>query len=90
GLARWMPSRLALALAVPTAAQLVCGPLIVLIDPHVPLLGIAANLLADPAAAPATIAGVLACIAPIPWVRDGLSALAWIPAAWIAGVAHTT
>lgn len=90
GLARGMPRPLALALAVPTSAQLVCGPLIVLIDPHVPLLGIAANLLADPAAAPATIAGALACIAPFPWLRDGLTALAWIPAAWIAGVAHTT
>lgn len=90
GLGRWMPAPLALALAVPAAAQLVCGPLIVLIDPHVPLLGVAANLLADPAAAPATIAGVLACVAPFPWLRDGLTALAWIPAAWIAGVAHTT
>ena len=90
GLARGMPRPLALALAVPTSAQLVCGPLIVLIDPHVPLLGIAANLLADPAAAPATIAGALACVAPFPWVRDGLTALAWIPAAWIAGVAQTT
>ncbi|MDF2917568.1 ComEC/Rec2 family competence protein [Microbacterium sp. NPDC086615] len=90
GLERWMPRALALALAVPTAAQLACGPLIVLIDPHVPLLGIVANLVADPAAAPATIAGVLACIAPFPWLRDGLSALAWIPAAWIAAVAHTT
>ncbi|MFF8187806.1 ComEC/Rec2 family competence protein [Microbacterium sp. NPDC016588] len=90
GLGRWMPRPLALALAVPTSAQLVCGPLIVLIDPHVPLLGIAANLLADPAAAPATIAGALACVAPFPWLRDGLTALAWIPAAWIAGVAHTT
>ncbi|WP_292902410.1 ComEC/Rec2 family competence protein [Microbacterium sp.] len=90
GLGRWMPAPLALALAVPTAAQLVCGPLIVLIDPHVPLLGVAANLLADPAAAPATIAGVLACVAPFPWLRDGLTTLAWIPAAWIAGVAHTT
>lgn len=90
GLGRWMPAPLALALAVPTSAQLVCGPLIVLIDPHVPLLGVAANLLADPAAAPATIAGVLACVAPFPWLRDGLTALAWIPAAWIAGVAHTT
>lgn len=89
GLERWMPASVALALAVPTAAQLVCGPLIVLIDPHVPLLGIAANLLADPAAAPATIAGVLACIAPFPWLRDGLTALAWVPASWIAGVAHT-
>ncbi|WP_366557265.1 ComEC/Rec2 family competence protein [Pseudonocardia sp. SCN 73-27] len=50
GLGRWMPRPLALALAVPTSAQLACGPLIVLIDPHVPLLGVAANLLADPAA----------------------------------------
>jgi competence protein ComEC len=90
GLARWMPRSLALALAVPTSAQLACGPLIVLIDPHVPLLGVAANLVADPAAAPATIAGALACAAPLPWIRDGLTALAWVPAAWIAGVAHTT
>lgn len=90
GLQRWMPRALALAFAVPTSAQLVCGPLIVLIDPHVPLLGVAANLVADPAAAPATIAGALACIAPFPWLRDGLTALAWVPAAWIAAVAHTT
>ncbi|MFN3949570.1 ComEC/Rec2 family competence protein [Microbacterium sp.] len=90
GLERWMPRSLALAIAVPTSAQLVCGPLIVLIDPHVPLGGIAANLVADPAAAPATIAGALACIAPLPWLRDGLTALAWIPASWIAAVAHTT
>ncbi|MDQ1084108.1 MULTISPECIES: ComEC/Rec2 family competence protein [Microbacterium] len=90
GLQRWMPRALALALAVPTSAQVVCGPLIVLIDPHVPLLGVAANLVADPAAAPATIAGALACIAPFPWLRDGLTALAWVPAAWIAAVAHTT
>ncbi|MDQ1122072.1 competence protein ComEC [Microbacterium trichothecenolyticum] len=90
GMERWMPRALALPLAVPTAAQLVCGPLIVLIDPHVPLLGIAANLVADPAAAPATVAGVLACVSPVPWLRDGLTALAWVPASWIAAVAHTT
>ena len=90
GLERWMPRTLALGLAVPTAPQLACGPLIVLIDPHVPLLGIAANLVADPAAAPATILGVLACIAPVPWLRDGLTALAWIPSSWIAAVARTT
>lgn len=89
GFGRWMPQPLALALAVPTSAQIVCGPLIVLIDPHVPLLGVVANMLADPAAAPATIAGALACIAPVPWLRDGLTALAWIPAAWIAAVART-
>lgn len=90
GLSRWMPPPVALALAVPTSAQIACGPLIVLIDPHVPLLGVAANMLADPAAAPATILGALACVAPVPWLRDGLTALAWIPAAWIAAVARTT
>src|SRR5690554_3513111 len=30
GLARWMPQPLALALAIPLAAQLVCGPIIAL------------------------------------------------------------
>ena len=30
GFARWMPQPLALAIAVPTAAQLVCGPVIAL------------------------------------------------------------
>lgn len=90
GLERWMPRPLALAIAVPTAAQLACGPLIVLIDPHVPLLGVGANMLADPAAAPATILAALACIAPFPWVQDGLTALAWIPASWIAAVARTS
>ncbi|MFJ4038961.1 ComEC/Rec2 family competence protein [Microbacterium sp. NPDC090007] len=90
GLTRWMPRALGLAIAVPLSAQLVCGPLIVLIDPHVPLLGVVANMLADPAAAPATIAGALACIAPFPWLRDGLTALVWVPATWIAAVAHAT
>ena len=50
GLARWHAAPLALALAVPLAAQLACGPLLVLLDPAVPLYGVLANLLAAPAA----------------------------------------
>lgn len=89
GLGRWMPRPLALALSVPLAAQLACGPLLVLITPTVPLYGVAANLLAAPAAPVATIVGLAACLsAPLPWVQSGLAAVAWVPASWIAGTAH--
>jgi competence protein ComEC len=90
GMARRMPRALALALAVPLAAQLACGPLLVVITPTVPLYGVAANLLAAPAAPVATIVGLAACLAaPLPWVQSGLTAIAWVPAAWIAGTAQT-
>jgi competence protein ComEC len=88
GLERWMPRALALALAVPLAAQLACAPLLILIDPRVPLLGVVANLLAAPAAPPATVTGFFACLAAgVPVLQDGLVAVAWVPASWIAGVA---
>ena len=90
GLARRMPRALALALSVPLAAQLACGPLLVIIAPAVPLYGVIANLLAAPAAPVATIVGLAACLAaPLPWVQSGLTAIAWLPAAWIAGTAQT-
>ena len=63
GFARWMPQPLALAIAVPTAAQLVCGPVIALFAEQQSLVGLAANLLAAPAAPIATIIGLLACLA---------------------------
>ena len=90
GLERWMPRALALSLSVPLAAQLACGPLLVVITPSVPVYGVAANLLAAPAAPLATVAGLAACIAaPLPWIQAGLTAIAWLPAAWIAGTAET-
>lgn len=89
-LSRVMPRPLALAVAVPLSAQLACGPLLILLDPHVPLLGVLANMIAGPAAPAATIMGLFACLAaPFPALQDGLVALAWVPASWIAGVAHT-
>lgn len=90
GLGRWMPRALALALSVPLAAQLACGPLLILISPQVPLYGVVANLLAGPAAPVATVLGLAACLtAPLPWLQDGLAALAWLPASWIAATAGT-
>lgn len=91
GLGRWMPQPLALAIAVPLAAQLVCGPIIALFAEQQSIIGVAANLLAAPAAPLATVIGLLACLAaPIPALADLLAASAWLPAAWIASTAATT
>lgn len=88
-LGRWMPRSLAIALAVPTAAQLACQPVLLLLTPTMPLYGIPANLLAEPAAPVATVLGCIACVL-LPWLPGaGQFAvwLAWAPSAWIAQVA---
>ncbi|WEK14434.1 MAG: ComEC/Rec2 family competence protein [Candidatus Microbacterium phytovorans] len=88
GLSRWMPPPLALVIAVPLSAQLACGPVLVLLEPTVPVYGVLANLIAAPAAPAATVVGLLACVStPIPVLAHGFAALAWLPAAWIAETA---
>lgn len=62
GLGRWMPAPLALALSVPLAAQLVCGPIVALFSDTQSVVGVVANLLAAPAAPIATVIGLLACL----------------------------
>jgi competence protein ComEC len=89
-LARRWPRPLAVAVAAPAAAQAACGPVLVLLDPSVPVVSVPANLLADPAVAPATVLGVLAAVtAPL---SPGTAHLLVLPAAgattWIAAVAH--
>ncbi|WP_067200260.1 ComEC/Rec2 family competence protein [Microbacterium sp. XT11] len=89
GLERWMPRTLALALGVPLSAQLACGPVIALFAEQQSLIGVAANMIADPAAPLATVIGLLACLAgPAPPIADVLTAAAWLPAAWIATTAY--
>ncbi|WP_235201354.1 ComEC/Rec2 family competence protein [Microbacterium sp. CH12i] len=91
GLVRWMPQPLALALAIPLAAQLACGPIIALFAEQQSMIGVAANILAAPAAPIATVVGLLACLAaPIPALADLLAASAWLPAAWISTTATVT
>ncbi len=88
-LARAMPKPLALAVAVPTSAQIVCQPVIVLLDPGIALYGVPANLLAAPAAPMATVIGLLACVVlPLaPPVGSVLTSIAWVPSTWIAAIA---
>jgi len=85
GLERWMPGPIALALAVPLAAQLACGPIIVLFAPQVALYGVLANIVAGPAAPIATVVGLGAClVASVPMLGAACAWLSWLPSAWIA------
>ncbi len=89
-LGRVLPAWLATVLAVPLAAQLACQPVLLLLDPSLPLYGVPANLLAGPAAPLATVLGLLACLVGpvVPPVGAALAWLGWLPASWIAAVAE--
>ncbi|SMH35666.1 competence protein ComEC [Rathayibacter oskolensis] len=85
-----LPRPLALLIAVPTAAQLVCQPVVLLVDPSVPVYGVLANLLAEPAAPAATGLGLIGCLL-APWWPDAADVaigLAAVPAWWIASIAR--
>ncbi len=90
-LRRWVPLWVAAAVAIPAAAQVACGPVIVAISGNLGVLSVPANLLAAPAVAPATVLGVLAAlVAPISLpLAQGLAWLAYLPTAWLVRVATT-
>ncbi|MGW9207798.1 ComEC/Rec2 family competence protein [Embleya sp. NPDC055664] len=89
--ARGWPTWAAVLVAVPLAAQAVCGPLVVTFAGRVSLMAVPCNLLAEFAVAPATILGfVTLLLAPICLPLAHLTA--WLgswPIAWIAAVART-
>ncbi len=88
-----LPRRLALvgdAIAIPLAAQVVCAPVIVLLQGNITTIAVLANLLAAPMVAMTTIAGISAALGAAVWLPLG-TALSWVgalPALWIAGVAR--
>jgi competence protein ComEC len=88
-LSRWMPAKLAAIVAIPLAAQLACQPVLILLDATLPLYGVAANVLVEPAAPAATILGLAACLLlpVVPVLGQAVGWLAWLPAEWIARVA---
>jgi competence protein ComEC len=88
---RRVPAALAEALAIPAAAEAACAPVIAGISGTVSLVAIPANLLAEPAVAPATIVGVATALLSLLW-PSGAAFLAWLaswPARWLVAVAHT-
>ncbi|MCH8613303.1 DNA internalization-related competence protein ComEC/Rec2 [Arsenicicoccus dermatophilus] len=78
------------ALAIPVAAQVMCGPVTVLLQPAVSLVGVPANLLAAPFVGPTTVLGIAtALVAAVSVPLAHL--LAWpavVPAWLIARVAR--
>jgi competence protein ComEC len=93
GWAAWLRSRhvppgVAEALAVPAAAMVATAPVIAAISGTVSLVSIPANLLAEPAVAPATVLGVLAAVVS-PLSGDVARWLAWlagVPVGWLVEV----
>jgi len=77
-MAHWMPLWLAQAIAVPLAAQLATQPLITALSGQVSLVGLFANMAAEPFVGPVTVLGLVTCV---------LSPLGWLamPFAWLAG-----
>ena len=90
-LSRHMPRALALAVAVPAAAQLACTPLLVAVFGQATPWAIPANLLAAPAVPPATIAGIVTAAVSVasPAVGTAVAWIAALPAAWLALVARS-
>ena len=90
--ARFLPARLkglGVAIAIPVAAQAMCGPVVVLLQGSVTLIGVFANLLAAPLVAPATVLGVsVALVAlisgPLAMMLGWLAAIPTLGIAWIA------
>lgn len=88
-----LPSRLHVvgpAVAIPVAAQLVCAPVIVLLQGSVSTISVAANLAAAPLVAPTTVAGVITALLALlsPTLASWLAWSAGIPALGIARVAR--
>ncbi|WP_210650727.1 ComEC/Rec2 family competence protein [Nocardioides sp. SYSU D00065] len=82
-LMRWTPRWVAEAVSVPLAAQVACTPVVAGLSGEVSLVAVAANLLAAPAVAPATVLGLAGGLLGLAWAP--LGALVAAPAAWSAG-----
>lgn len=85
-----MPRWIATSAAYTAAAEVYCEPLLVTFTGALPLYSVAANVLAVPAAPPATVLGVAAMAGYVLWPPAGHAA-AWLaqwPTRWICLVAH--
>lgn len=88
-LGNWMPKPVAIAVAIPSSAALACQPIIVAFSPFIPLYGVVANVFAEPLIPIATVCGLLSILlSPIPFVSDGLLAIATLMAGIVAAIAR--
>jgi len=88
----WLPRPLAVACAVPLAAQVACTPIVAGLSSQLSLVSLPANLLVAPAVAPATLAGAAASVV-APWWTWGGQVLGHVAggcAWWIVEVARVS
>lgn len=87
-----IPRWAAAACAVPLSAQLLCGPVIVLLQPQFSTYSLVANLMAAPLVAPVTLLGTAAVpvVVAAPWLATVLIAVAGTFSAGVAGTARIT
>lgn len=87
---RWIPRWAAALIAVPLSAQLLCGPVMVLLQPQFAIYSLAANVAAAPLVAPVTLLGTAAVplIALAPWPAALLIGAAGLFCAGVAAVAR--
>ena len=85
-----VPRWAAAAFAVPLSAQLLCGPVIVLLQPQFSTYSLLANVVAAPLVAPVTLLGTAAVplVVPAPWLATALIAVAGTFSAGVAGTAR--
>lgn len=90
----WTPAAIprwaAAAVAVPLSAQLLCGPVIVLLQPQFSTYSLLANVVASPLVAPVTLLGTAAVplVVLAPWPATVLIAVAGTFSAGVAGTAR--
>jgi competence protein ComEC len=87
---RWMPTPVAVAVAIPLSAAIACQPIILGFSPYIPVYGVVANILAEPLIPIATVFGLLSIVlSPVPFLSDGLLAISTAIASVVAAIART-
>lgn len=84
-----LPDGLALGVAAAFSAQLFTTPILLMLQPGLPLYAVLANLLVEPVVAPVTILGILSAALALlfPWISTLLAQLAGLGTSWIVLVA---
>ncbi|WP_229051427.1 DNA internalization-related competence protein ComEC/Rec2 [Aeromicrobium sp. Leaf350] len=87
---RWLPRWAAVATAVPLAAQVACTPALVALSGELSVVAVLANIVAAPAVAPTTVAGLLGGLLWLlhPALGSVAGTIAALGARWLVGVAR--
>jgi len=88
-LSRYMPRLIAIGIAASFSAQLATTPVLLMLQPSIPIYSVLANLIVEPVVAPVTVLGILALILayPLPVLSSALSYVASLGTWWITLVA---